>query len=81
LQHLHQQTFDFLRELPCQIRRNAGAKWFEAMNAALSGVRRRPTVRSKAKKRNRYVTSELFRVHLRLEMIGVVQPGGTAARR
>lgn len=56
------QTFPFLKDIPSQIRRNAGAKWFEAMNAAKSGLRKHPTLRKKHQKRNCYVTNELFNV-------------------
>lgn len=56
------ETLPFLRELPAQIRRNAGAKWFEAMSAAKSGLRKQPTIRHKHQKRNCYVTNELFDV-------------------
>ena len=52
----------FLNDVPSQIRRNAGAKWFEAMNAAKSGLRKQPTIRKKHQKRNCYVTNELFDV-------------------
>lgn len=52
----------FLKDVPCQIRRNAGAKWFEAFSAYLKGVRKHPVVRAKSKKRNCYVTNELFDV-------------------
>jgi putative transposase len=57
-----QAEFTFLKDIPSQIRRNAGAKWFEAHQAALKGVRSRPTVRPKHKKRSCYVTNELFDV-------------------
>ena len=56
------QSFEFLSDIPSQIRRNAGAKWFEAMNAALVGLRNKPKVKAKHKKRNCYVTNELFDV-------------------
>jgi putative transposase len=56
------ETLPFLRELPSQIRRNAGVKWFESMNAAKSGLRKQPVIRHKNKKRNCYVTNELFDV-------------------
>jgi transposase len=56
------QDLPFLKDIPSQIRRNAGAKWFEAMNAAKSGLRQQPTVRKKHQKRNCYVTNELFTV-------------------
>ena len=46
------KEFPFLKEVPSQIRRNAGAKWFEAMNAAKSGLRKQPTIRKKHQKRN-----------------------------
>jgi len=57
-----QGDLEFLRDIPAQIRRNAGAKWFEAHQAALKGLRRHPVVRPKHKKRNCYVTNELFDV-------------------
>lgn len=50
----------FLKEVPSQIRRNAGAKYYEALNAAKIGLRSRPRVKPKHKKRNCYVTNELF---------------------
>jgi len=53
---------EFLKEIPAQIRRNAGSKWFEALNAAKSGIRKQPKVKPKNKKRNCYVTNELFDV-------------------
>jgi putative transposase len=56
------QEFEFLKDVPCQIRRNAGAKWFEAYSACLKGIRKHPAVRQKNKKRNCYVTNELFDV-------------------
>jgi putative transposase len=52
--------FEFLKEVPCQIRRNAGSKWFEAVTAAKKGIREQPQVKPKHKKRNCYVTQELF---------------------
>lgn len=54
--------FPFLSRLPAQIRRNAGAKWFESVNAAKVGLRQGPVVKPKHKKRNCYVTQELFTV-------------------
>jgi putative transposase len=57
-----QAELPFLKDIPAQIRRNAGAKWFESHQAALKGIRSRPTVRPKHKKRNCYVTNELFDV-------------------
>src|SRR5680860_1090730 len=54
-----QAELPFLKDIPSQIRRNAGAKWFEACQAAIKGVRSRPVVRPKHKKRNCYVTNEL----------------------
>jgi hypothetical protein len=56
------KQLDFLKEIPCQIRRSAGAKWVDAVNAAKSGVRCSPKVKPKHKKRNCYVTNELFDV-------------------
>ena len=59
----HFQTdLPFLKDIPAQIRRNAGAKWLESYQASLKGLRSRPTVRAKHKKRNCYVTNELFDV-------------------
>jgi putative transposase len=52
----------FLKDIPSQIRRNAGAKYFESLNAAKMGLRSRPTVTPRHKKRNCYVTNELFDV-------------------
>lgn len=52
----------FLAEIPSQIRRNAGAKWLESMNAALIGLRKAPRLKKKQQKRNCYVTNELFDV-------------------
>ena len=52
--------FDFLKDIPSQIRRNAGSKWFEALNAFKKGLRKPPKVKPKHRKRNCYVTSELF---------------------
>lgn len=51
---------EFLKEIPCQIRRNAGAQWFAAHQAFVTGLRGKPVVRAKRKKRNCYVTNELF---------------------
>ena len=55
-------SLPFLKEIPSQIRRNAGSKWIEAMNAAKLGLRSPPKVKPKNKKRNCYVTHELFDV-------------------
>lgn len=55
-----QEELTFLKDIPSQIRRNAGAKWFEAMNSALIGLRKSPKIRKKTQKRNCYVTNELF---------------------
>jgi putative transposase len=52
----------FLKDIPCQIRRSAGAKWVDALNAAKSGLRKHPKVKPKTKKRSCYVTNELFDV-------------------
>lgn len=54
--------FTFLKDIPCQIRRSAGAKWVQSVNAAKLGLRSRPKIKSKHKKRNCYVTNELFDV-------------------
>ena len=56
------QELPFLKNVPSQIRRNAGAKWFEALSAAKKGVRKHPQVKPRHKKRNCYVTNELFDV-------------------
>jgi putative transposase len=55
-----QKELPFLKDIPCQIGRNAGAKWLEAMNSALIGLRKSPKIRKKTQKRNCYVTNELF---------------------
>jgi len=52
----------FLNDIPCQIRRSAGAKWVQALNAAKLGLRKHPKIKPKHKKRNCYVTHELFDV-------------------
>jgi putative transposase len=52
----------FLKDIPSQIRRNAGAKWLESLNSALVGLRKAPQIRKKHQKRNCYVTNELFDV-------------------
>jgi transposase len=54
----------FLKDIPSQIRRNAGAKWLEASRAATVGLRKAPTIRKKHQKRNCYVTNELFDVQV-----------------
>ncbi len=56
------ESLPFLKEIPAQIRRNAGSKWIEAVNAAKLGLRSPPKVKPKNKKRNCYVTNELFDV-------------------
>lgn len=56
------KTLPFLNEIPCQIRRNAGSQWYQAMTATLKGLRKAPKVKPKNKKRNCYVTNELFDV-------------------
>jgi putative transposase len=56
------EELTFLKDIPAQIRRNAGAKWLEAMNSALVGLRKPPQIRKKHQKRNCYVTNELFDV-------------------
>jgi hypothetical protein len=40
----------FLKDIPCQIRRSAGARWVVAINAAKSGLRKHPKIKSKSKK-------------------------------
>ena len=57
--HLSKQ-FEFLKTIPSQIRRNAAAKWMDSVNAFKAGLRAFPKVRPKHKKRNCYVTRELF---------------------
>jgi len=52
----------FLKGIPSQIRRNAGSKFLESLNAAKIGLRSQPKVKPKHKKRNCYVTDELFDV-------------------
>ncbi|MGI9296577.1 MAG: hypothetical protein ACR2QC_01600 [Gammaproteobacteria bacterium] len=54
----------FLVDIPTEIKRNAASKWFEALRAALLGLRAPPRIKPKHKhkhkKRNCCVTSELF---------------------
>ncbi len=51
---------DFLKDIPAEIRRNAGSCWYQDLNAALKGLRKAPKIKSKKKKRSCYVTKELF---------------------
>ena len=78
----HFQTdLPFLKDIPAQIRRNAGAKWFESYQASLKGIRSRPTVRSKHKKRNCYVTNELFDVQPLDEDRSLIQLKANSGKR
>ena len=52
----------WLEAVPSQIRRNAAAKWREAVQAALRGLRAFPTFRGAGDKKNCCVTAELFEV-------------------
>lgn len=55
-----QGRLEFLKDLPCQIRRNAGSKFMEACNASKAGLRGLSKPRGKHKKRNCLLTRELF---------------------
>ena len=52
----------WLDAVPSQIRRNAAAKWHEAVQAGLRGIRSFPTFRRAGDKKNCCVTGELFEV-------------------
>jgi len=54
----------WLGEVPSQIRRNAAAKWFEAKNAALKGLRKSPRLRRPFGKKSCVVTAELFEARI-----------------
>lgn len=58
--HFQTEERPWLRLVPSQIRRNAAAKWREAMQAAYQGIRAFPAFRKAGDKKNCYVTSELF---------------------
>lgn len=60
--HFQTESRPWLSEVPSQIRRNAAAKWREAMQAGYQGIRAFPTFRKASDKKNCYVTSELFEV-------------------
>ena len=54
----------WLKLVPSQIRRNAGTKFVEALNAWFKGLRQAPNFKSKYSKKNCLVTNELFDVKL-----------------
>ena len=56
------EGLEFLRQVPAEIRRNAGSCWHEDLTKALKGLSSAPRVRGKSKKRSCYVTKELFTV-------------------
>lgn len=58
--HFQTDERPWLRDVPSQIRRNAAAKWREAMQAAFQGIRSFPRFRGAGSKKNCYVTNELF---------------------
>lgn len=61
--YIHKQEgMEFLKELPSQIRRNAGNCWYRDLSKALKGLANAPRVKGKSKKRSCYVTKELFTV-------------------
>lgn len=62
--HFVDKSRPWLGEVPSQIRRNAAAKWFEAKQAAIKGLRRNPRFRRPFGKKSCVVTSELFEVRL-----------------
>lgn len=52
--------FDFLKEVPSQIKRNASAKWFEDWNSWRKGVRALPKPRKRGRAWSAFLTNELF---------------------
>ena len=54
--------FDFLKDIPSDIKATAAYCWFTDMQATLKGLRKKPKVKGKTKKRSCYVTSRLFAV-------------------
>lgn len=62
--HFVDKSRPWLGEVPSQIRRNAAAKWFEAKQAAIKGLRRNPRFRRPFGKKSCVVTSELFEARL-----------------
>jgi putative transposase len=58
--HFQTEERPWLGEVPSQIRRNAAAKWREAVQAGLRGIRSFPTFRKAGDKKNCCVTKELF---------------------
>lgn len=55
----------WLKEVPSQIRRNAGSKYVEALNACLKGIRKAPHFKNKYDKRNCCITRELFQSNIK----------------
>ena len=54
------KNFDFLKEVPSQIKRNASAKWFEDWNSWRKGVRALPKPRKRGRAWSAFLTNELF---------------------
>lgn len=54
------KDFDFLAEVPSQIRRNAASKWFEHWKAWRAGVRALPKARKRGRPWSAFLTNELF---------------------
>ena len=58
--HFQTEERPWLAEVPAEIRRNAAAKWREAMQAGFAGLRAFPTFRRASGKMTYFVTKELF---------------------
>src|SRR5262249_44139883 len=59
----------WLSEVPSQIRRNAGTKFVEAVNACIKGLRKAPRFKGKYDRKNCVVTNELFDVEIKQEKL------------
>lgn len=54
------KEFDFLKEVPSQIKRNASSKWFEDWNSWRKGVRALPKPRKRGRAWSAFLTNEMF---------------------
>ena len=62
--HFVDESRPWLGDVPSQIRRNAAAKWFEAKQAAIKGLRNHPRFRRPFGKKTCLITAELFEASL-----------------
>ena len=59
---LEREGLEFLQDIPCYIRRNAGSCFHEHVTAFFMGLRDMPRIKGRSKKRSCYVTKELFKI-------------------